>query len=337
MRILQADYGVVGEGERLRPLLAALAKGEDPTTVDGVIGREGAAPIPTPWGDHIVRHFDSGLGHADYYLKHGGMLNLQTKRGCPFRCVYCTYPHIEGHTMRLADPGEIARTAMVLQEGGAKYIFITDSAFNADSRHSMAVARAFKEAGLTIPWGAFFAPTRMPKEYFDTLARCGLSHVEFGTESLCDTVLAAYGKPFDGRQVFAAHRAALEAGLHVAHYFLLGGPGETPETLEETLTGIGRLERAAHFLFPGMRIYPHTRLYEIALAEGKIAADQDLTMPAYYQAPGVDAAPVLRRIEAHAQGRINWVTPGGNDQMARVVSRLHGRGHVGPLWEYLIR
>ena len=66
----------------------------------------------------------------------------------------------------------------------------------------------------------------VPEGYFESLADCGLKHVEFGTESLCDPVLKCYGKPFRVDDVFAAHHAANRAGLHVAHYFLFAGPGE---------------------------------------------------------------------------------------------------------------
>ena len=79
-------------------------------------------------------------------------------------------------------------------------------------------------------------------------------------------------KPFASGDVFAAHEEALEAGLHIAHYFLLGGPGENKQTLQKTLIGLDSLERAVFFFFCGIRIYPHTALYDVALREGQIAA-----------------------------------------------------------------
>ena len=131
-------------------------------------------PDPTPWPLAVARRFDPRSAHLDFYLRNGGMLNLQTKRGCPFRCVYCSYPYIEGRTMRYEPPEQIARTAIALQQAGAKYFFITDSAFNADIDQSLAVAQAFKKVGLTIPWGCFFAPLPMPADYF-TLWRNAVS------------------------------------------------------------------------------------------------------------------------------------------------------------------
>ena len=258
MQALGADYGIAGEGEAFAELLDALEKKADLAAVAGLVTGESAPVSYRPWTGKMARSFDAIATHTKYYLSYGGMLNLQTKRGCPFRCSYCTYPHIEGHKMRFFEPAEIARQARELQEAGAKYIFITDSAFNASYGHSLQVARAFRDAGLTIPWGGFFAPTVPPDGYYKELAEAGLTHVEFGTESLCSVTLGNLQKPFSPAEVMLSHRQALEAGLFVAHYFLLGGPGETPGTLRETLKGADELERAVFFFFCGIRIYPHT-------------------------------------------------------------------------------
>jgi radical SAM superfamily enzyme YgiQ (UPF0313 family) len=183
MAALDADYGVLGEGERLTLLLEALEKGQAPDGLPGILTRSLPESVIEPWEGRFARAVSGDYPHLPYYLAKGGMLNLQTKRGCPFRCIYCTYPHIEGRSLRLVPPDEVADTALRLQDAGARYIFIADAAFNSDIGHSMAVARAFIRAGLTIPWGAFLAPYKIPEDYFLLMARAGMTHVEFGTES----------------------------------------------------------------------------------------------------------------------------------------------------------
>jgi radical SAM superfamily enzyme YgiQ (UPF0313 family) len=270
---LEVDYGIVGEGERFALLVDALQNGREPVQIPGIISSGVPAPGPLPWTGKSVRKFRGNASHLPFYLNKGGMLNLQSKRGCPFNCIYCPYPHIEGKKHRLADPDEVAGTALELQAAGAKYLFITDSAFNSDIPHSLAVARAFKAAGISIPWGGFFAPLRSPADYFALLADAGLSHVEFGTESMSTSMLQTYRKPFTVDDVFTAHRQARGAGLHVAHYLLLGGPGESAVTVTESLDRIEQLDIATLFFFIGIRIYPRTALYDIALAEGKITVE----------------------------------------------------------------
>ena len=213
---------------------------------------------------------------------------------------------------------------------------MTDSAFNASYEHSLQVARAFIDQRITIPWGGFFAPTIPPDGYFRQLADAGLTHVEFGTESMCDAMLSNLRKPFASADVFAAHRQALAAGLHVAHYFLLGGPGENQDTLQMTLEGADRLSQAVFFFFCGIRIYPHTALYDTAVREGQIQASQNLIEPVFYRSPFISDVEIVRRVETHAAGRINWLIGAGESKATRILPRLYERGHTGPLWEYLI-
>ncbi|MCF8026444.1 MAG: radical SAM protein, partial [Desulfobacteraceae bacterium] len=273
---LQADYGVIGEGERFMDFLDALENRFEVCGLPGVITNP-AAPanlhFPPPWTKEIERRFNPQSPHVSYYLKKGGMLNIQTQRGCPFNCIYCTYPHIEGRHLRAESPHKVARTARMLQDAGAGYLFVTDSVFNASPKHSLEVAREFQKAGVTVPWGAYLAPIRPQAEFFKILAESGMTHVEFGTEALCDGVLENYQKPFKTADVFDAHQAAVDAGLNTAHFFLLGAPNETPQTLEETLNNAEALKKTVRFFFSGIRIYPHTRLHEIAVESGQITED----------------------------------------------------------------
>ena len=337
LALIGADYGIIGEGERFALFIDAIQTNRDPAEITGVISAERSCDRPLPWQGKQVRRFSRNASQIQYYIQNGGMLNLQTKRGCSFRCIYCSYPHIEGKTHRLVDPGEVTRTALELQAAGAKYLFFTDSAFNSDIRHSLAVARAMRDAGLSIPWGAFFAPIRLPEDYFSLLAEAGCRHVEFGTESLSDAMLGSFKKPFRAEDVSMAHRQARAAGLHVAHYFLLGGPGESAETVSECLDGIERLEQSVFFFFIGIRIYPGTSLYDMAVAEGKIEAGADLLHPVFYEPDSIDLTTIATLVGHRASGRPNWVTGSGDSQVADTIRIMHRRNFTGPLWEFLAR
>ncbi|MEI6608634.1 MAG: lipid biosynthesis B12-binding/radical SAM protein [Deltaproteobacteria bacterium] len=337
LQALDADYGIAGEGERLPLLLDALGKNESVESIPGIVTKDTVTVTFDPWGSAVQRRFDPLSLHTGFYLSYGGMLNLQTKRGCPFRCSYCTYPHIEGSRMRLFPVREIALKARELQDAGAKYIFITDSAFNASYEHSLKVAEAFIEAHVSIPWGGFFAPTIPPADYYKLLADAGLTHVEFGTESLSDTMLINLQKPFSSSDVFAAHKQALTADLHIAHYFLSGGPGENASTLQDTLNGVDTLEKSVFFFFCGIRIYPHTALYDIALKEGQISSTQSLLPPVFYKSPHISDKEIMQAVENHANGRFNWIVGAGESKATRVLPKLYERGYTGPLWEHLIQ
>ncbi len=337
MNRLDADFGVIGEGERLQFLLQALERNESVSGLPGIVTRDSPVVFPEPWSRSFHRSFSLDHSHTSFYLKRGGMLNLQTKRGCPFKCIYCTYPHIEGTRFRFAPPGEVADTARTLQDAGAKYLYITDSTFNGSREHSLEVAAAFKKAGISVPWGGFFTPLPPPPDYYRILADAGLMHVEFGTESLSNPMLDSYRKPFHLDDVFISHRFAVDAGLHVAHYLMLGGPGEDESTLKETLANADRLEKTVFFVFSGVRIFPHTSLHDLALEEGQIKPQCNLLEPAFYWSPALHREMVMHLVKKHAGSRMNWVIGSGSQQTLKNLARLHARGRVGPLWEQLIR
>ncbi|NNK85781.1 MAG: radical SAM protein [Desulfobacterales bacterium] len=337
LEALQADYGIIGEGERFSLFLNAIEKKEDVSSIPGVITRGNKAQIPKPLDKSFAAQIDINNSHHKFYLKKGGMLNLQTKRGCNFKCIYCTYPHIEGSRLRLIPPKEVAITALKLQEAGAKYFFITDSAFNSDFSHSSEVAKEFIKNGISIPWGAFFAPKSPPKDYFKLLKDAGLNHVEFGTEAMSNKMLASYKKPFKINNIFDAHKLANNAGLHVAHFFLLGGPGENNDTLKETLSNIDKLDKTVLFFFCGLRIYPYTALYDIALSEGQISKDDDLLKPVFYQNESIRSEEIIRIVTRYANGRMNWIIGAGGEKTAKILAKMHDHGYSGPLWEHLIK
>ncbi len=336
MRLLGADYGVVGEGEQALALLDALAAGRSPEGLPGVAVKGRPAPAPSPLRCDLPRRAAPGVnGALGFYAARGGVLNLQTQRGCPFRCVYCTYPGIEGRAARRLAADDVARTALELQGAGARYLFVTDSVFNGDPEHADAVAAAFARAGVRVPWGAFFAPPRPPDGFYARMARAGCSHVELGTEALSDRMLARIRKTFRVEDVLAAHRAARAAGLHVAHFLLLGGPGETRETVDETLDAAEALSDAALFFFCGMRVYPGTELERIARREGQLDGGS-LLAPVFYEPPGFPLAEIAAHVERRADGRLNWIVGAGAGRASALIARLHERGQAGPLWEKLV-
>jgi hypothetical protein len=127
------------------------------------------------------------------------------------------------------------------------------------------------------------------------------------------------------------------AGLHVAHYFLLGGPGETTDTLETTLSHIDKLKKSVLFLFCGMRIYPNTALFDLSVRQGRLGPSSDLLEPVFYQSADIRREEIIDRVTAKADKRINWVIGSGGDETSALVKRMYAKGYSGPLWEYLIR
>ncbi|HET98214.1 MAG TPA: radical SAM protein [Desulfurivibrio alkaliphilus] len=324
---LQADYGVVGEGELLLPWLAdELAAGRRPEARLLYSERKDDSwpqPIFSP-------------SSLKYYITHGGMLNIQTKRGCPHRCAYCSYPTIEGRTMRYRDPEETAaEVGRLSTEHGARFIFFTDSVFNDAAGHFRLVAEALIKNGNTTPWCAFFRPQNLDREDLLLMKRAGLAAMEVGTDAASDRTLAALDKGFSFEQVLATNRLALEAEIPCAHFVMLGGPDENRQTLNEGLANLESLGKSLVFAFTGIRILPGTSLAQRAVAEGVIEAGQPLLEPIFYSSPQLAGIDLERELTASFAGRLDRIYP--VSEAIDQLTMLHRMGHVGPLWDYLLR
>ena len=214
---------------------------------------------------------------------------------------------------------------------GISYLFFTDSVFNIGPEYNVRLAETLIRRRTDIRWGAYFSPRGIDAEQMRLFRASGLTHIEFGTESFCDRTLEAYGKRFTFGDVERASRLALDEGVYYAHFLILGGYGDTRENVRETIENSRRMEYTVMFPYAGMRIYPHTRLAELAAKEGAIGRDDDLMAPSYYISRDFDLEEVRRA--ALATGKA-WVFPDDPQSALADTLRLK-RNKKGPLWEYL--
>jgi radical SAM superfamily enzyme YgiQ (UPF0313 family) len=344
---VDADYGVVGPGEDLLCRLAdSLAAGNNPVGITGLLcnSRESSTEVQEDLQPEVRAIKPGRALHdstiADYYWQHSGMLGVQTKRGCPKRCIYCTYPALEGRAVQHFDIDLIIEELLRIKtDFNVNYVFFTDAVFNTGSQqerqHELQLARAIEERVPGISWGAFFSPAGIDQHYLTALKKSGLRHVELGSDSLCDSVLDAYGKGFHFSDVLQASKAANALGLHLAQYIIFGGPGETRQTVLESLEKTEQLGRAVYFPCFGMRIYPGTPLWELARLDGhQVDVDRGFA-PIFYFAPDLDVDWLRQTVEQHAAGKRNWLLPANYASCVPAMEKLRQRGMKGPLWEYL--
>lgn len=333
LKFLEVDFVVVGEGEKTICELAksVVSKSLD-FDIEGVLYKDkNGNPHFTPrttYASHLNVRFDPEL--ANFYLNESGMLNIQTKRGCPYKCIYCTYPIVDGKKVRTLDTKLIVENMKELYAlEKNNYLFFTDSVFNISDDYNEELAHRIIESGIKMKWGAYFAPRNFKKERLELYKKAGLTHIEFGTDSFSDTQLLNYQKGFTFEDVAIANQVCNEVGIHHCHFLILGGVGETESTLKETFQNADQLEDTIIFPFIGMRIYPNTELHRIALAEGKVQ-EGSLLEPAYYISDNID---VDQLKEMSKNSKNIWVFP--DAEKNPIVDKLRAKKRRGPLWEYL--
>lgn len=334
-REFMPDYAIVGEGEdALLTLINRLDQGKDVTDINGLVyidnGKVNIVPKKIHTTD-LSLDFDDAL--IDFYWLNSGMLNIQTKRGCPYNCIYCTYPLIEGKTVRTLNTDRIIETVSRLKkEKNIDYIFFTDSVFNMQNSYNAELAEKLIKSGLNVRWGAYFYPKGMTADLIRLLKASGLTHIEFGTESISDSTLQAYGKHFHVDDIIQQSDLCTQAGVDFAHFLILAGYGETDDTVNETYQNSKKIGRTVFFPFVGMRIYPRTRLYDLALKEGIIEASDRLIEPKYYISKDVNLNTLQQRAKLTDR---RWVFP--DEDTSIITNRMRKlRQKKGPLWEYLI-
>jgi radical SAM superfamily enzyme YgiQ (UPF0313 family) len=333
-----ADFGITGEGEILLPrLLECLETGGDPELLPGVVvsGRNGFIP-PLPL--ESLGTPDRTLFDVARYYREGGMANVQTKRGCPFGCIYCTYPLLEGRCMRLRPIAEIiAEIRSLVNDFGVSYLYFVDDIFNYPPDFAAELCRTMKAEKLQVNWSAFINPDFITPELMDDMLAAGCDAVEFGSDSGSPQMLANLHKSFTVADLRMASRLCRERDVDFAHYILFGGPGETRETILESFALMDELEPTAVLAMTGIRIYPNTALHRSAIDDGVIQESTPLLEPVFYISPHIRDF-FAELIVAEAMQRRNWVVPGLEiNASSAMLDAIRMFKIKGPLWKMIKR
>lgn len=301
---LKADYAVVGEGEEtLVRLLQVLGGSGDPSGVPNLCYRTAAGIATTPRAVCPVLG-PSGLERWvrwGPYGRFGATWPIQSKRGCPRGCRYCAYHAVEGQRTRPRDPREVVdEIERVAREIGPRAFEIVDSAFNVPPDSAWSLCEEIARRGLRVHLTTTSVnPGMVSAEGLALMKRAGFNSLMLSPDAASDTTLEALGKGFTAGEVASAAELVRDSGLRCGWFFMLGGPGETPETAEETMGFIERelaWPRSLVIVTTGVRLLPGTALAELAVRQGLVAPDDDLVRPRFYFSPEVSEATLLRRV-----------------------------------------
>jgi len=255
----------------------------------------------------------------DRYYTDFGIDSLQTKRGCPLRCDYCTYPIIEGRVGRLREPQGVADEFFEIRDTRpqANHVFIVDSVFNLPRSHAKAVCREMIERGVDLPWTCYANPLGFDEELAERMARAGCAGMEVGSDSGSDVVLERLRKGFTTRQVRRLHDLAMSSGIPDCHTFILGTPGEDLDEVRRTLDFIVDLDPFSVIIMiwtdDAEAIHPELTVERRKLRES-----------------------VLGVLEEHKHEFPWWSIPEiGVNHDHRLFQLLRRRGLHGPLWQHI--
>ena len=266
--------------------VAEVAEGRPLAAVDGLSYRDAAGPVVHNPDREILEDMDRlpfvtpvyqrDLRIEDYYigyLRHP-YVSLYTGRGCRSRCTFCLWPQtVGGHRYRTRSVENVLAEAALARElfPQMKELFFDDDTFTDDRGRAEAIARGLGRLGIT--WSCN-AKANVPRETLQVMRDNGLRLLLVGYESGNQQILINIKK---GLRVDRARRFAADCrdlGITVHGTFILGLPGETRETIEETI----RFAREVnpHSLQVSVAApYPGTELYRQAVEKGWLPEDDE--------------------------------------------------------------
>jgi radical SAM superfamily enzyme YgiQ (UPF0313 family) len=346
MKVVGADAAVLGDGEVVFPsLLARIAADAAIADLPGIAYRENGtimknACVQSGFSDDFLAPDYRRWLDVSAYRSQMATVPVQTKLGCSFQCVYCTYRKIEGSSYRFSDPGKVADAVAALARAGLRDVEFVDSVFNAPYDHAMKVcdALARKRHGARLQ-SLELNPAQFDDGLVTAMERAGFTGMGMTVESASDRVLTGLRKGFTAGHV---HRAAEIAGRHrlpCVWIFLLGGPGETRDTVRETLRfAETRVPgRDVVFFNIGIRIYPGTEIESIARSQGLLTKPADeMLPPVFYVSPEVDADWMLTEVRRSMSRHMHFINTDsiGFRHLPLIHRALHRLGVRPPLWRY---
>ncbi len=344
LRLAAAGAGVWGEGEFVLPALAArLESNLEWRDLPGLVWRSNGTwrrnPPTAPPLASLPPMRRRWLDNARYF-REGGQAGLETKRGCPGRCVYCADPVAKGAQSRLRPPVAVTDEIESLLDQGIDHLHTCDGEFNLPLAHALEVCAEIARRGLAgrLRWYAYCSPAPFSRELALAMRDAGCAGINFGADNGDAGMLERLGRGFTPEDIGNATRWSKEAGLAVMLDLLLGSPGETAESLTRTVELVKRAGPDRAGVSVGVRLYPGTELARRLAME-----DQDPRQPLFFLEPEVASFvfDLLDRLIGE-DGRFLFfdpARPGRNynyNENQRLID-LIAEGHRGAYWDILRR
>jgi len=288
-RLPGADYCLVGEYEwTLLELVKAMrGPGFDPSRIAGLAWRDASGtPRATPrrpLGDlaglpwPAYRHFPM-TRYKDYFCGISGlMVNMVASRGCPHRCSFCLWPEVmyAGHSYRVRDAADVAAEMQFLVDTyGFKTVYFDDDTFNIGRGRVLALADHIRRRGIRTDLAVMARADAMDEPMLDALAGVGLVAVKYGVESASQEIVDRCGKGLDLGRAVRMIRHTRSLGIKVHLTFTVGLPGETRQTIEESIRLALELDPESIQISLATP-FPGTPFYEDVRARGYLSAGEE--------------------------------------------------------------
>lgn len=213
--------------------------------------------------------------HKGFRVAEVGHSTIMTSRGCIGRCFFCNHNHWKGFRARSTE--SVMRELEALYARGVKTFNFNDECFGQDIERALELCDAIIASGMNIAWQTAMRVELANERLLERMHAAGCLVVAFGIESGSPKILRNLNKRQTPEQALLATRAAKRVGLKTFGLIMVGSPGETDDTIGETIAMMKEMELDLHSALGRVLIYPGTALERIGLKKGMLNSDYWLT------------------------------------------------------------
>ena len=255
----EIDYVVLGEGEySFLSLVQSLDKGEisEIENIKGIAYRNNGQAVRTPAAE-FIRNLDAIPNPARYFTYQ----HLSLTRGCPADCTFCGSPQFWHRRVRFHSAAYFLDELERLYQKGITFFYISDDTFTVDKRRVIEICKKILEKNLKITWVAISRVDYVNEEMLCWMRKAGCIQISYGVESGSEKIRRLFNKDISRKQIIEAFSATTRYGILARAYFIYGSPGETWETIQETIDLINDIQPLS-VIYYILDIFPGTQLYD---------------------------------------------------------------------------
>ena len=255
------DYIIRGEGEIAIVELLETLDNKEKIRVGSRLVDMDSLPI----ADH---------SYAREWIEENGTAHLITSRGCPGNCIFCSSRAFWGGRVRFRSAKLVVdEIEYLMEEFGISDFLFHDDTFNFTIGRATSLSQEILDRNLNITWQCNARVHPVSKDMLLLMKQAGCTEMRFGVETGSDSIMQTLGKRITKEQIQKCFELCYEVGIDTFAFMMVGLPGETEETIQETVEFMETLTMAELPAVGLTYLYPGTVLYEICKKEGIIADD----------------------------------------------------------------
>jgi len=261
-RFPEVDVVVLGEGEwTFLDLVRHFEKNGDQglAEIRGIAYRKSGKILKTARTDPI-----KDLDSLPIPAKHFTYSHVSSSRGCAWNCSFCGSPQFWGRRIRWRSPEKFVQELETLFRKGVGFFCFSDDTFTMNSERVIEICKRIIEKNLRISWYAISRVDYVDEEMLFWMRRAGCIQISYGVESGSVKIRKALGKPVKTEQIKRAFALTTRYGILSRAYFIYGAPGETWQTIQETVDLMDEIKPLGSIfyildIFPGTKLYSETK------------------------------------------------------------------------------